>query len=106
MASMTEFITPKRQAETHPAVERIGAFAVAARPEHLTTDIRQLFKRNILDSIGCAIAAVAGPSLRPLCDQIEEYRAPGSLHVDWRGQDLSRSGGTLQLRARALCGPS
>jgi 2-methylcitrate dehydratase len=77
MASMTEFITPKRQAETHPAVERIGAFAVAARPEHLATDIRQLFKRNILDSIGCAIAAVAGPSLRALRDQIEEYRAPG-----------------------------
>ncbi|HWY69157.1 MAG TPA: MmgE/PrpD family protein, partial [Terriglobales bacterium] len=77
MASMTEFITAKRQAETHPAVERIGAFAVAARPEHLATDIRQLFKRNILDSIGCAIAAVAGPSLRALRDQIEEYRAPG-----------------------------
>src|SRR5438105_10966854 len=77
MGSMTELITPKRQAETHSAVERIGAFAVAARPEHLTTDIRQLFKRNILDSIGCAIAAVAGPSLRMLRDQIEEYRAPG-----------------------------
>src|SRR3984885_5728172 len=77
MDSMTELITPKRPAETHSAVERIGAFAVAARPEHLTTDIRQLFKRNILDSIGCAIAAVAGPSLRTLRDQIEEYRAPG-----------------------------
>jgi 2-methylcitrate dehydratase len=77
MASMTEFITPKQQAETHPAVERIGAFAVAARPEHLTTDSRQLFKRNILDSIACAIAAVAAPSLRLLRDQIEEYRAPG-----------------------------
>jgi 2-methylcitrate dehydratase len=76
MASMTELSTPQRLAETHSAVERIGAFAVAARPEHLTTDIRQLFKRNILDSIGCAIAAVAGPSLRTLRDQIEEYRAP------------------------------
>ncbi len=32
MASMTELITPKRQVETHSAVERIGAFAVAARP--------------------------------------------------------------------------
>ena len=77
MASMTELITPKRQAETHSAVERIGAFAVAARPEHLTTDSRQLFKRNILDSMGCAIAAVSAPSLRTLRDQIEEYRAPG-----------------------------
>jgi hypothetical protein len=29
MASMTELITPKQQGETHSAVERIGAFAVA-----------------------------------------------------------------------------
>src|SRR5579862_4082185 len=77
MASMTELITPKEQTETHPAVERSGAFAVAARREHLTTDIRQLYKRNILDSMGCAIAAVAGSALRTLRDQIEEYRAPG-----------------------------
>jgi 2-methylcitrate dehydratase len=77
MATSTKTITPELQAETHSAVERIGAFAVAARPEQLTTDIRQLFKRNILDSIGCAIAAVAGRSLRDLRDQIEEYRAPG-----------------------------
>jgi len=77
MASMTELITPKQLAETPSAVERIGAFVVAARPEHLTTDSRQLFKRNILDSIACAIAAVAAPSLRLLRDQIEEYRAPG-----------------------------
>jgi 2-methylcitrate dehydratase len=77
MASMTKLITAKQRAETRSAVERIGSFAAAARPEHLTTDIRQLFKRNILDSIGCAIAAVASPSLRPLRDQIEEYRAAG-----------------------------
>jgi 2-methylcitrate dehydratase len=77
MAIMTELITPKQLAETPSAVERIGAFVVAARPEHLTTDSRQLFKRNILDSIACAIAAVAAPSLRLLRDQIEEYRAPG-----------------------------
>lgn len=74
---MTELITPKRQVEARSAVERIAAFAVAARAEHLTPDIRPLFKRNILDSIGCAIAAVAAPSLRPLREQIEEYRAPG-----------------------------
>jgi len=77
MASITKHIAPKPQAETRSAVDRIGAFAVAVRPEHLTPDIRQLLKRNILDSIGCAIAAVAGPSLRTLRDQIEEYRAPG-----------------------------
>ena len=68
---------PKQSIETRPAVERIGTFAAAVRSEHLTTDIRQLYKRNILDSIGCAIAAVAGSSLRALRGQIEEYRAPG-----------------------------
>ena len=106
MAGMTQPIAPKQQAETRSAVERIGAFAAAARPEHLTSDIRQLFKRNILDSIGCAIAAVGGPSLQPLRDQIEEYRAPGRCTFDWRRQDLARSGGTVQLRACALCGSS
>jgi 2-methylcitrate dehydratase len=74
---MTKVVAPKQQAETRPAVERIGAFAFAARPEHLTADIRHLFKRNILDSVGCAIAAVEGRAFRLLRDQIEEYRAPG-----------------------------
>jgi 2-methylcitrate dehydratase len=67
----------KQSTETRPAVERIAAFAAGVRSEHLTTDIRKLFKRNILDSMGCAIAAVAGPSLQALRNQIEEYRAPG-----------------------------
>ena len=59
MAVMTKPIAPKQQVKTRSAVERIGVFAAAARPERLTAEIRQLFKRNILDSIGCAIAAVA-----------------------------------------------
>ena len=59
------------------AVDRIAAFAAAARPEHLTTDIRQLFKRNILDGLGCAIAALPGPPFPALREQFGEYRAPG-----------------------------
>jgi 2-methylcitrate dehydratase len=62
---------------TRPAVERIAAFTAAARPEHLTSNIRQLFKRNILDSLGCAIGALRGPPFRALREQFEEYRAPG-----------------------------
>jgi len=69
--------TPKESMAPRPAVERIGAFAAAVRSEHLTIENRQLFKRNILDSIACAIAAVAGASLQTLREQIEEYRAPG-----------------------------
>jgi 2-methylcitrate dehydratase len=67
----------QREGETRSAAERIAAFAAAARPEHLTPDIRCLFKRNILDSLGCAIAALPGPPFRELREQFEEYRSPG-----------------------------
>src|SRR6201994_2610959 len=59
------------------AVERIAAFAASARPGQLTNETRQLFKRNILDSLGCAIAALPGPPFQALREQFEEYRAPG-----------------------------
>jgi len=79
---MTQVITKPlshQQEEEHmrSAVERIAAFAAAARPEHLTNDTRQLFKRNILDSLGCAIAALPGQPFQALREQFEEYRAPG-----------------------------
>jgi hypothetical protein len=41
----TIMLTP--QEEMRSAVEHIAAFAATARPEHLISDIRQLFKRNI-----------------------------------------------------------
>src|SRR6201990_376336 len=65
--------------ESNPrsAVERIAAFAAAARPEHLTPEIRRLYKRNILDSIGCGIAALSARPFQALREQFDEYRAPG-----------------------------
>jgi 2-methylcitrate dehydratase len=71
---------PQSHPEVEPmrsAVERIAAFAAAARPAQLTNDTRQLFKRNILDSLGCAIAAMPGQPFHALREQFEEYRAPG-----------------------------
>jgi 2-methylcitrate dehydratase len=65
------------QAIRPAAVERIAAFAAAARPEHLTSDARRLYKRNILDSLACGIAALPGPPFKALREQFEEYRAPG-----------------------------
>ncbi|MBV8472564.1 MAG: MmgE/PrpD family protein [Hyphomicrobiales bacterium] len=59
------------------AVERIAAFAVAARPEALSPEVRKLFKRNVLDSIGCAIAALPGRPFGALREQFVEYRTPG-----------------------------
>ena len=75
--NMAQLISHQPRIETRPAVERIAAFAEAARPEHLTPDIRQLFKRNILDSLGCAIAGLQGSPFQALREQFEEYRAPG-----------------------------
>ena len=51
-----------RQQKMEPpsAVERIANFNAAARTERLTPEVRRLFKRNMRDSIGCAIAALPG----------------------------------------------
>ena len=68
-----------RQASSiRPAVERIGAFANAAVAGQLAADVRQLLKRNILDSLGCAIAALPGQPFAALRDQFGEYRSLGS----------------------------
>ncbi len=69
----TPEITP-----TRTAVERIAAFTLAARPEDLTPGIRRLYKRNILDSLGCAIAALPAAPFSALREQVAEYRAPGN----------------------------
>jgi 2-methylcitrate dehydratase len=74
---MTEPMPRQQGQHTRSAVERIAAFAAAARPEHLTNDTRRLFKRNILDSLGCAIAALQGQPFQELREQFEEYRSPG-----------------------------
>src|SRR6201994_786105 len=63
------------------AVERIAAFAAAARPEHLPNETRRLLKRNILDSLGCAIAALPGKPFKALRDQFDEYRGSGTCSL-------------------------
>lgn len=74
---MPQLVTTPRKVEVRSAVEQIAAFAAAARPEHLKSEIRQLFRRNILDSLGCAIAGLRGRPFQALREQLEEYRAPG-----------------------------
>jgi len=68
--------TPQ-EVEVRSAVEQIAAFAASARPEHLKFDVRQLFKRNILDSLGCAIAWLQGRPFQALREEFELNRAPG-----------------------------
>jgi len=65
-------------AEACSAVEHIANFTANARPEHLNPKARRLYKRNILDTIGCAFAALPGPPFRALRQQFEEYRSAGT----------------------------
>ena len=55
-------------------VEQIAGFASRARPEDLTPEIRALFKRNILDSLGCALGALPG---RPFVKLRRQFGAFG-----------------------------
>src|ERR1700733_8411353 len=59
---------------TPTTAQRIGRFAYDARAEHLTPGAKAILKRNILDSLGCAIAALPGKPFKALRDQFDEYR--------------------------------
>lgn len=51
-------------------------------PLLLLPEARRLLKRNILDSLGCAIAALPGQPFKALREQFEEYRAaPGERRI-------------------------
>jgi hypothetical protein len=62
----TEPVALEPRKETPSTVERFAAFAAAARPERLKPQKRQPFKRNILDSLGCATASLSADPFRAL----------------------------------------
>jgi 2-methylcitrate dehydratase len=71
-------LTPTlEEVQVRSAVQHIATFTASARPEYLKPNIRQLYKRNILDSLGCAIAGLQGRPFQALREQFEEYRGPG-----------------------------
>jgi 2-methylcitrate dehydratase len=57
--------------------QRIGHFAFGAHAGHLAPQSRTLFKRNILDSLGCAIGALPGKPFKALREQFDEYGRSG-----------------------------
>jgi 2-methylcitrate dehydratase len=57
--------------------QRIGHFAFGAHASHLTPHSRTVFKRNILDSLGCAIGALPGKPFKALREQFDEYGRSG-----------------------------
>ncbi|PCE23888.1 2-methylcitrate dehydratase [Paraburkholderia acidicola] len=63
---------------TPTIAQRIGQFAFDARVQHLTPQSRTLFKRNILDSLGCAIGALSGKPFKALREQFDEYGRSGA----------------------------
>jgi 2-methylcitrate dehydratase len=52
-------------------VDALADFVVAAEPAHLPDDALMLLRRNVLDSVGCAIAALDGETVRAVRDQVE-----------------------------------
>jgi 2-methylcitrate dehydratase len=64
---MPQVMPTPREVEVRSAVEHIAVFAASARLDHLRSDIRQLFKRNVLDSLGCAIAGLQVAPYWKLC---------------------------------------
>jgi 2-methylcitrate dehydratase len=64
-----------------PAVNAIGAFVNRASANALKPEARKLLKRNILDSLGCAIAALPAAPFAALRDQLVEYRSSGSCSL-------------------------
>ena len=53
------------------ALDALADFVVAAEPAHLPEDALMLLRRNVLDSVGCAIAALDGETVRAVRDQVE-----------------------------------
>ncbi len=52
-------------------VDALADYVVAAEPAHLPDDSLMLLRRNVLDSVGCAIAALDGETVRLVRDQVE-----------------------------------
>lgn len=56
------------------AVEQMAVSADSARLEYLRSDIRPLFKRDILDSLGRAMAGIQGGPFQELREEFDVYR--------------------------------
>ena len=56
-------------------VNAIAGFGGRAVSSSLKPDARKLYKRNILDSLGCAISALPGAPFAALREQFAEYRS-------------------------------
>src|SRR6202047_3088428 len=86
-ATKTRSIALDSAGETHmlmknstsaSTVNAIAGFADRAVSASLKPDARKLYKRNILDSLGCAISALPGKPFKALREQFDEYGRSGA----------------------------
>jgi 2-methylcitrate dehydratase len=56
---------------TRYAVDALAQFVIAADSVHIPDDAAMLLRRNVLDSVGCAIAALGGEAPRQIREQVE-----------------------------------
>jgi 2-methylcitrate dehydratase len=75
---MPQVMPQPKQSQLRSALQQIATFAASARPQQLSLRIRLLYKRNILDSLGCGVASQSGPPFRALRETLEEYRSTGT----------------------------
>ena len=69
---MTAAVMPGRPArEQRFAVDALAEFVVAADAGDLPEEAGKLLRRNVLDSLGCAVAALDGETVRQVRRQIE-----------------------------------
>src|SRR6202162_926828 len=76
--SAKEAHMPMKNSTSPSTVNAIAGFADRAVSTSLKPDTRKLYKRNILDSLGCAISALSGAPFAALREQFAEYRSGGS----------------------------
>lgn len=77
-------------------------FSVATRPGKLKPNVRQCVNRNILDSLGSAIAVLPGRPFRALRRRFGEYGASGRCRLIGGGETF-RALNTLTAERARLC---
>ena len=61
-------------------VERLAAFVSSTRWEHLTPEAREALRLRVLDSLGCAIAALDSDVLRAVRAEVDELGGQPGLY--------------------------
>lgn len=70
----------------HYVVDDLGGFVAGAGPADLTGRPRALMKRNVLDSIACAIGSLDGELIPAIRDRTEQFSSRRTATLVGGGQ--------------------